>query len=321
MRAIARQWVTLFVTATSLLAAGQSPDDSQKLPSAESIIQRALKRVEQLEERGFEKRLRFDHLNVLERLDSEGAPKSREERRYKVYPLQGHQYYELVEKDGRPLEGKELRKEQKRRQEFLDQISKSDAGGKGGDGDKKDDPAQIRFNEELIARYRSEVVGREVIKGRPAFVLRFEPKAEKLPVRRRLDYALNNSRGKLWIDEQDFIPSRLEFTLIKPVRFWGGLLGALTKLDGRLDLVRLENGAWLYQQLDVYMDGRILFTSLHQKVRLDWSNFRAVSAEAAAEDAAGGAGGLDTRGAVAVTPTASPRNGPSQLVLHRHGAD
>ena len=73
----------------------------------------------------------------------------------------------------------------------------------------------LRFDRELISRYRATLVGREKLNGRMAYLLEFEPKSKKLPVNHRIDYALNNSRGQVWIDAEDYGVARIEFHLMK----------------------------------------------------------------------------------------------------------
>ena len=54
-----------------------------------------------------------------------------------------------------------------------------------------------------------------------------------LPVRRRIDTALNKSTGRLWVVKEDFGVSRVEFEMDEPVRFWGGIVGVLRNTVGR----------------------------------------------------------------------------------------
>jgi hypothetical protein len=49
------------------------------------------------------------------------------------------------------------------------------------------------------------------LRGRPNHVISFEPRPGKLPVRRRIDHALNRSRGEVWIDTQTRAQSDRQF--------------------------------------------------------------------------------------------------------------
>jgi hypothetical protein len=249
------------------LRADAAPKDAW--PSAAEVIEKALDRAAWEKKQAFRKSMTGEHVHVTERLNKQNAVRSRQELRYKLTMFDGHPFYERVRIDGRPLTADEKRREQERKQRFLEELKRK----KGEESYKRPRGSYIEFDKQLIGRYRAEVVGHEMLRGRSAYVVRFEPKEGKLPVRRRIDHALNHSNGKIWVDDKEFGVLRVEFHLIEPVTFWGGLLGRLSQLDGRLETVRNEDGFWLPNELRFTMDGRVLFRSLHQRVSYVWYNF------------------------------------------------
>jgi len=257
-----------------LLAGAQgSPQTAEKtdppLTPAKEIIERSIQRADWMREQGLEDRLVCEHLSIKEELDDKKEVKSREEILYQVYPLDGHLYYERIAVDGKPLTEQERRQ---RKDEFRKELAAPAS-------DPKKDDTELKFNDELVSRYKSRVLGVEAVNGRLAYVLAFEPKEGRLPVRRRIDHALNNSRGRIWIDQQDFGVVRVEFELSKAVRLWGGIIGKMGALQGRLEQVRVEEGVWLPQRVDLYMKGRVLFKSFHQQRELTWRDARLVPKE------------------------------------------
>ncbi len=244
-------------------ASGQQPPRDVALPAAKEIIDRALRRADWIREEGFEDRLICEYTALREDLGEEREVKWKEEILYEVYPVDGHTYYERVAVDGRPLPDEERKQ---RKEDFRKEIAEQAAV-------KKDD-SEIKFNAELISRYRAQTLGLETVNGRPAYVLAFQPKDGKLPVHRRIDHALNNSRGKVWIDKGDFGVVRVQFDLFKPVRLWAGIIGKMGALEGRLEQIRLQEGVWLPQRVDLYMKGRVLFKSFHQQRKLTWHDAR-----------------------------------------------
>jgi hypothetical protein len=200
---------------------------------------------------------------VKEELDDQKRVKSREEILYRVYPLDGYLYYERMAVDGKPLTQEELKQQ---KEDFRKAVSASKRG------EKEDN--EIKFNQDLISRFSAEVEGVESVHGRPAYVLRFQPKQGKLPVRRRIDQALNSSRGKLWIDKADFGVTRVRFELFRPVKLWAGILGRVGALTGDLDQTRLADGVWLPRDLSIYMKGRVVFKSFHQQRQLRWRDLK-----------------------------------------------
>ena len=93
-------------------------------------------------------------------------------------------------------------------------------------------------------------------------------------MKRRIDYALNKLRGKLWIDQKESVPLRIEFELTEPVSVRAGLLGSVSQLQGAINLIEIGGGAWHFKDLDLRLKGRVLFKSLHQERRLEWTHFQ-----------------------------------------------
>jgi len=240
-------------------ASGTLRQTDEALPPAKEIIEQAIERADWMLQQGFESRIICKHVSIREDLGDEREVKWKEEILYEVYPVDSHTYYERVAVNGKPLTAEE-RKE--RKEAFREEVAEQAPA-------KKDD-TEIKFNAELVSRYRAETLGLETVNGRQAYVLAFEPRDGKLPVRRRIDHALNHSRGKLWIDKSEFGVVRVQFDLFKPVRLWGGIIGRMGALEGRLEQFRLQEGVWLPQRVDLYMKGRVLFKSFHQQRTLTW---------------------------------------------------
>lgn len=258
---------TVRFLATILLLLPAALLGADALPSAGEIIAKALARAKSQKEQGRETAFQYRYRNRRTKLDSNGKPASTEERLYRVYPLHGEPYYELIEVDGKPPDAKEREKERKRQREFREERAKNARGEKTND-------ERVAFDKDLIERYTSTVERVEELNGRRTYVLRFQPREGELPVRKRIDHALNNSSGRLWIDAEEFGVARVEFDLLRPVKFWGGLIGSIRDLDGRLEFTRLEGGVWHPKHMEVQMEGRVLWNSLDQKMVMDWFDFR-----------------------------------------------
>jgi hypothetical protein len=69
------------------------------LPSPGEIIDKALARAKWQQEQGREAAFHYRYRNRRTKFDSNGKPASVEERVYRVYPLDGEPYYELIEID------------------------------------------------------------------------------------------------------------------------------------------------------------------------------------------------------------------------------
>lgn len=262
-----RSPIVRLLSATILLLITSALPAADTLPSAGEIISKAVARAKWQKEQGREAAFLYHYRNRRTKFDSSGKPSSTEERLYRVYPLDGEPYYELIEIGGKPPDAKEREKERKRQEEFRDERAKKARG-------EKSDDDRIAFDKDLIDRYTSTVERVTEVNGRRTYVLRFEPRHGDLPVRKRIDHALNNSAGRLWIDAEEFGVARVEFDLLRPVKFWGGLIGAIRDMEGRLEFTRLNGGVWHPKHMEVRMEGRVLWNSLDQKMVMDWLDFR-----------------------------------------------
>jgi hypothetical protein len=261
--------LTAVLTAATLGATTTAHSQPPPSLSAGEIIERALRRSEGQNERLMGRVLTTEMFEVTEKLDSSGSVKSRQEDLFLTTLYDTHPFFEKVRVDGRKLTAKEQSAEKRRMEKFLRELERE----KGKDTFTNPKGNRVDFNRDLIGRYRTKLAGRESIHGREAFVIEFEPKDGKLPANRRIDYALNKSNGKLWVDVEDYGVARVEFHLVEPVKLWAGLLGKVTQLDGSIETVRHDEGFWLPRELKLYFNGRILFLSFHERSTSTWRHW------------------------------------------------
>lgn len=269
------QWCAGFAGLASLscLVLGCfSVQGAEGLPQAEQVIQRAVERANLAEEQNYYGKYTFTRLVIIEKLDARGALKDRQERLYHVFPVNGMLYPRLVQKNGQPLSGQDLKRELEQERKFREKLGKHR---------RHQDDFRLVFNEELVNRYRFQMVGREPVNGRLAYLLTFEPKSDDLPVRKRRDRILNKLAGKIWIDEQEYGVSKVQLNLTEGASFGFGILGSVRRFVGVIGLARMEKDFWLPQWADVSIEGRILFSPVRQKQSLRWSEFKRVDQQVA----------------------------------------
>ena len=251
------------VTFTAATVAAAQPIEL----TADEIIARAIEshaRNNEDENRG---RYAYTFLSTTEKLDKDGEVKEVERERYESRLVEGAAFDRLVEKDGRALTEKELRKEDKREERFRERLQK-------GRADDASDDERVEFDEELIARYDIVYDSTETLDGHETYVLRFTPKSGKLPNRRRMDVVLNKARGKFWVDTESFQIARIDFILDEKVKLWWGMLGSVSNMTGELQRRPVDDGVWMPDRFHFYIHGRILFRSLHVRQEVVWHDFR-----------------------------------------------
>ena len=235
--------------------------------SAEDIVQKAIEVQKQHEDAGNEVKYDYDLVSVTEKLDKQGEVKEVEEQLYSSDHIEGVAYERLIEKDGRKLTDKEIKRERKREEKFRKKLAKGEA--KHNDADDR-----VAFDEELLSRYDVERVDVRPLGGRECYVLRFEPKPSKLPVKRTVDRALNKALGHIWIDTESFEIARIEFELREKIRFWWGMMGSVSKMSGMFQRHPMPDDVWLPERFDFYIKARMLFRSIHVRQQIVWNDFQ-----------------------------------------------
>ena len=258
-----RIFPAVLAAAFAMGTAAQEPP----LPTAREIVDRVIARARQVDDQKLLQQYDYQLRFVVERLDGSGQVTSRDEHVYQPVRVDGARFSRLVARNGKPLSGKELEQEAKREREFRKRLAE----------ERKKKPAErevFRFDEHLVEKYRAEVLGRETVAGRDAWVLRFEPKGRNLPSRGRYERLLNHVAGKIWVDVADAAIVRAEGRLLEPVKWGWGLVASIHTLDFTVEQMRMDDGVWLPKELHTYVQGRIIFSGVHQRQQSTWTDFR-----------------------------------------------
>lgn len=253
----------------TLVACLAPPTLAQELTAAE-IIDRAVARVEAQTKAQPELGFRARVESITENLNGDGEVKKTERETYQQYPLEGVLYEELVAKEGEPLSADDARDERKRREEFVEDVRKR---VEKGEEPLPEDENRIEFNDELFERYELRLVGDDVVDGHLCWIIAISPRAGDLPVRRRVDNALNNATGRVWVSKEDYGLARIEFEMAKSVRFWGGILGTLRNTVGLMEFTRTADHVWLPVTMDIKLDLRILFRNIRRRMIREWADY------------------------------------------------
>ncbi|MDP6581074.1 MAG: hypothetical protein QF681_10495 [Vicinamibacterales bacterium] len=272
-----KQLVAAFAAAVlsaGLVAVPTSTAQSDATTSeVRAIVDKALERAEWAEEQAFAARFRHAMSQRTRRYDGDGEVTDDETRTYDVEPHRGVLYAKLITKNGEPITGNDLETEERRWEEFLEALDDPP----DEDDEDEDDDNEIVFDEELLDRYTAVLDGIRVLRGRPSYVLSFQPRPGKLPVRRRLDHALNKSRGEIWIDQETYEISRVSFEMMERVRLWWGILGSVSDAKGHIERQPIGEDAWMPTELDIYFHVRVLFSTTRRGETTHWNDFEPVA--------------------------------------------
>jgi len=260
----------LLALLASLPSAVPLAEDVGALPSAKTIVERAVEQGVRNDEEKPEADFRYALVSVREELDSEGAVAERSEKRYRLDLVEGHPFLRLLEIDGQPLSGEDAANAQNREREFREAIEKREQSGEEPEKPKEHEDT-IYFNEDLVSRYEAELLDVRPYADRQAYVLRYEPKPGPLPEKRRVDKLLNATHGVIWLDTETYEVARLEFQLIGTVRFWW-FLGSVSHLSGYYERMPVD-GVWLPSRGSLSIRGRALFSAIRRDQSAVWSDW------------------------------------------------
>jgi hypothetical protein len=194
-------------------------------------------------------RYTYDVSEVVEDLDGAGEVKKRRTRDFEVFMVKGRPVQRLVARDGRPLEGREREKEERR---------VSERSAKVAAGEPAREPPGLRLSK-LLERYRFVATSRDELDGRCVIAFDFTA----LPGDFGLDHdgVLRRLAGRLWVDEEERAVARVEVRNTSGIGIARGLVVKVKTLALRADFVRLEAGVWLPRSVETLVLGKKLLVS------------------------------------------------------------
>ncbi len=216
--------------------------------------------LEETEEREFDKK------NRLEKRTTE----TRE-----VVFLYGRPYERLIAKNGQPLTGKELAKEEAKFQKESSKRQRESEQDRArlAKQDEKRRNELRQLIDEIVKAYELTLLGIETIDARRVYRIQAEPRSNyqrKLP-----PYSfLRRLRGQLWIDAEEFQLVRVEAEVIEDFSF-GLFLARLAKGSQlRFAQTRVNGEVWLPQEAFAKIDGRFLTDRFRGENLVRWSGYR-----------------------------------------------
>ncbi|MGZ8900601.1 MAG: hypothetical protein ACXW3Z_10940 [Limisphaerales bacterium] len=225
-------------------------------PDVEEILR---KLVEQSEDPEIVKRrnyIAYERISRVEHLNDDGTQKRDTVRVFKIAPEDGKPITRLISINGRPAATKQDKKRSAARE----------TGEKG---------RTLALSEDLISRFDFTFVREEEFASRPALVLSFVPKSN-VPNDSFMDRLINSMSGTFWVDKAEHQLSKAEIRLSKRVAFFGGIAGAIDKIDLVLIQRRIEPSIWLGEAVHLDFVGRKLLSDIRFRCFENCADFRVV---------------------------------------------
>jgi hypothetical protein len=196
---------------------------------------------------------------VLKHLDGHGQVKSTEIKTWDITVLYGELYSRLIQKDDKPLNEKDVKKEQEKLDKFIARHKNEspEEQEKRAAKQKKEREQDRAFLRDVVNAYDFRIVGEEAVDGRPAWVLEATPVKDFHPTQPHAD-VLPKIKGKLWIDKQEYNWVKAEAEAIDTISF--GLFLARVHKGSRFSFeqLRLNNEVWLLRRFYLNASARLL---------------------------------------------------------------
>ncbi len=264
-------WLTvLFGLAVFRTSPTADPTPASKTPpppallSADEIIERLIRRTEQSANATNGIVYAWRRRTVIEDLDSKGKVEERRTKDHSVVGNAGLQKATLVRVNDKDLGDRERDREQRREADNREKYSR-----------RSDRRGSVEIDETLIRKFRFQWLSNELVEGRWAHVLAFEPQPERRGGK-VADRVIGSLGGKVWVDAEVYEVGRIEAGLGKPVSV-GGFIAELSDLDFVIVRKPLPGGDWVNVKLESQASGRKLFDRFRGRMEIVQDGFEPAS--------------------------------------------
>jgi hypothetical protein len=248
--------ITILLAASCAVLAQKeaSPVRSQSLSSALNVHQIVEASIAATQ-RDWKARLQYTYQERDEsrRRDAEGRLKSDDVTVTKTILVNGVPFDQIVEHNGQPPSADEVRKQN----EKLDKLKRETPEQRAAQVRKREeeDASLVR---EVPKAFDFQLVGEEVVSGRPAYVLQATPHPGYQP-QGKYGKVFSKIKGKLWIDKQDLAWIKADGQAIQPFSMGLFLVRMLPGSQITMEQKRVDNGIWMPERIEVRASGKIFF--------------------------------------------------------------
>jgi len=216
-------------------------------------------------------RITLERVEVETELDGEGRRKKPERRRYTVImDGRGVVSRELLEVDDR--EATEDEKAKSRREDEKRRRASLEANGARSDEEELMSGRVPLLD--LLHRLQFQLIGEEMLDGRPTHVVAFSPKPGLVSKTIR-DRVLNAFAGTTWIDVAEQQVRKIDGHLTTPVKVLGGALLDLQGVRLVYETREVLPGTWAPCREEIGITATAgMFLEVRREIRFEFSSYR-----------------------------------------------
>ncbi len=226
-------------------------------------------------ERSWQARLQYTYLERDEdrRLDSEGRVKSEEVVVSRMILVNGVPFEQLVERNGQPPPAAEERKQK----EKLEKVER-ETPEQRDERLSKEEEETASLVREIPNAFDFQLVGDEVLNGRPAYILQATPHPG-YQAQGKYGKMFSKLEGKLWVDKQDLGWIKADGQVIQPFSIGLFLARVLRGSHITMEQTRIGEGIWVPEHVEIRAAAKIFFfKSLVIDRVLTYSDYRLAEA-------------------------------------------
>ena len=248
--------VVIFLVASSTLLA-QSNDFLVKSQSYSTVpeVRQIMASSIAATQRSWQGRLHYTYVERDEdrRLDSEGRVKSEELIVSRMILVNGVPFEQLVERNGQPPPVAEERKQT----ENLERLER-EAPAQRAERLRKEEEETASLVGEIPKAFDFELIGEEIVNGRPAYVLQATPHPG-YQAQGKYGKMFSKLEGKLWVDKQDLGWIKADGRVIQPFSIGLFLARVLRGSHITMEQTRVDGGIWMPEHVEIRAAAKIFF--------------------------------------------------------------
>jgi len=206
-------------------------------------------------QRHWQERLHYTYMAREEsrRLDADGRVKSESVDVSKTILINGIPFEQLVEHNGQSPSAEEERKQK----EEIDKL-KRETPEQRAERLRKEEEENTSLVEQVPKAFDFQLVGEDVVGGRPAYVLQATPHAG-YKAQGKYGKMFSKVEGKLWVDKKDLGWIKVDAQVIQPFSMGFFLARVLSGSHITMDQARVDDGIWMPAHVEVKAAAKIFF--------------------------------------------------------------
>jgi hypothetical protein len=219
----------------------------------------------------------FKALRTTKGLDKNGRVTSTESELTELMILGGRSYERVLERDGKPLSEKDVKKEQ----EKLDKEAARRAKETDRDRAKfeKERQEERRFALEIPDAFDFKLLGEESRDGLPVWKIQAEPKPGYKPKDGRAD-VLKKVRGTIWIDQAGYQWVAADIDVVDTISWGWFILRIPPGAKISFGQTRVNEEVWLPKHIHVRADAKFgLLKTFRADLDIAYSDYRKFTTE------------------------------------------